>query len=64
MSLAVSFFFGPLVGFLFSSVVGIVKEVAYDKLLGKGYFDIMDAVATSGGGALGSLLITLLKGFL
>jgi hypothetical protein len=52
---AVAFLTSPLIGLGVSCVVGILKEVIYDKIMGKGHPDAWDAVATAGGAVLGLL---------
>jgi len=54
---------GPLVGFLLATSVGLAKEIIWDGYFKQGTVDKWDAVATIGGGALGSaslLLVTFL----
>lgn len=51
----VAFLTAPLLGLVVSCAVGILKEVVYDKIMQKGQPDILDAVATAGGAALGFL---------
>lgn len=45
----------PLIGFIASVIVGVAKEVIWDKALGRGQLDWWDAAATAMGGALLSL---------
>lgn len=55
--LAVSLFFGGLIGLTVAIVAGIIKE-AYD-MTGKGTPELMDAIATIAGGLVGFLLIMI-----
>lgn len=52
-----SHFISTLIGFLVAMFVGVLKEFLWDKLLGKGAFDIGDLVADAIGSTIGFLFI-------
>jgi len=43
--------------FLSGTTAGVAKEVVWDDMMGKGTPEVMDAVATTAGSAIGSLVI-------
>ncbi len=49
----------PTVGFCIAGAVGIAKELVWDRLLGRGTPEILDAVWTFVGAGLGAWLMTL-----
>ena len=46
-------FTGALLAVLTVAIIGALKEIIHDKLMGKGTPDFWDFVATAAGGALG-----------
>ena len=60
ISIFSSMLFGPVIGFVIATAVGIGKECIWDRWLMRGRFEYMDMVATSAGGALASLFIKLI----
>lgn len=61
---AIAFFgglaLGPGFGFGLACLVGLAKE-AYDKITGKGTPEILDWLATCGGGSIGSGITILMR---
>lgn len=54
----------PLLGLAMAVLIGGAKEVIWDKLLKKGYFEIADFVATCFGGVLGMVVSILIINYL
>lgn len=49
------------IAFVITIVIGAAKEIVYDKAMHKGVCDVKDFHATLIGGAIGSILITLIQ---
>jgi len=47
----------PITGLIASVIVGVGKEVIYDKLMKKGCFEVLDFVVTCIGGVIGYLIL-------
>jgi hypothetical protein len=60
IAITVSIVYGPLVGFIVSSIIGILKEVVYDRFVPGHTVDKWDAIATAVGAAVGSCVKFLL----
>jgi len=60
ISLIISIFTTPLIGFIFTSLIGVGKELIWDKWLDKGNPEILDALFTIAGALLSSLFIQIL----
>ena len=51
---------GVLIGFLIGTAIGLLKEVLWDWILGKGNAEFQDFLATAIGSAVGAVLLWLL----
>ena len=61
LSVVFSFLFSPVIGFAITAIIGIAKEVVRDWYLKMGTPEVMDAVATILGGAIGSALVFFIE---
>ncbi len=49
-----------IIGLLIGTATGVVKELVWDKLLGKGTCSLWDAIATGYGSALGAIVLRII----
>jgi len=61
ISLIVGAVFTPIVGFCIGTLIGILKEIIWDYFMKKGTPEVMDAVATSAGSLVATLLLLLIS---
>jgi uncharacterized membrane protein YjjB (DUF3815 family) len=53
--------FSPLIGLIVAAIVGALKEIIWDWLLKKGTPELLDFVATVLGGALGTVILHVMR---
>lgn len=54
--------FSPLIGLLIAAIVGALKEIIWDWLLGKGTPEFLDFLATALGGATAYMVVKFVLG--
>jgi uncharacterized protein involved in cysteine biosynthesis len=54
--------FSPLIGLITAAIVGALKEIIWDRLLGKGTPEFLDFLATAFGGATAYMVVKFVLG--
>ena len=57
LAIVLIFSFNPFWGLILANIIGIAKEVVWDKILGKGTFEWEDMAYTSWGSCIAYILI-------